>query len=721
MADQPLDPITFEVIRHRLWAINDDQARMAARLSGSPIVFEGYDFNVALVTGDGRGLFCGLYIMQHGATIDDFVRRVLREWQPAEIHEGDMFFTNDPWCGALHASDGILAMPIFAGDRLIAWSGIVMHDADVGSPVPGSMVVSAPDRFSESPLFPPVKLVEGFEVRRDVESIYLRNSRAPELNALNMRARIGALRTTNDRIQKLVSQYGVDAVLATEERIVQHVADVVSERLAEIPDGTWYAQGYLDNDGVSDSVYVIKCALSKRGNRLTVDFTGTSPQAPGPINCTRPATEGSVFGVVLTFLCYDLPWAIGGLRGLVDIVSEEGTLNNARDPAAVSTASVSATLSTQDVVAHAFAKMLLCSRTYREEAQATWMPGFSGGFLASVDRNGEHTLVLVSDVFGGGGGARTFADGIDSGGIMHSMASRTSNVEVIESRAPLLQIYRREMPDAAGPGQYRGGAGVESAAIAHKATAPALYMTFASGVAMPGGRGLSGGLPGAAAYSVIIRGSSIRRELAQGRVPTRREEVEQGQLEVLAAKAITGLAEDDLLISLTASGSGYGDPLRRDPERVAIDVAEGLVSPRRADDVYGVVLDASRVDRAATESRRQHLRERRRDAHPADIAVVTPDGMALHPVSETVEVVAVDGSQRYRCTVCGHGLGGGHEDYKTHAAVRELALRDLTSANDLCSRDYVVREYSCPGCGTAIAADVQHREEGSLPDVRLGR
>jgi N-methylhydantoinase B len=99
-----LDPITFEVIRHRLWAINDDQARMAARLSGSFIVYEGYDFNAALVTADGRGLYCGVYILQHGATIDEFVRKILADWPAEEIRPGDMFFTNDPWWGALHAN-----------------------------------------------------------------------------------------------------------------------------------------------------------------------------------------------------------------------------------------------------------------------------------------------------------------------------------------------------------------------------------------------------------------------------------------------------------------------------------------------------------------------------------------------------------------------------------------------------------------------------------------
>ena len=201
------------MIRHRLWAINDDQARMAARLSGSFIVYEGYDFNAALVTADGRGLYCGVYILQHGATIDEFVRLILADWPAEEIREGDMFFTNDPWWGALHANDGILAMPIFWEGQLVAWSGIVMHDDDVGSPVPGSFVCGAADRFGEAPLFPGIKMVENFEPLVDVERAYLRNSRVPEHNALNMRARVAALRMTHQRIGELIDEHGLDAFL----------------------------------------------------------------------------------------------------------------------------------------------------------------------------------------------------------------------------------------------------------------------------------------------------------------------------------------------------------------------------------------------------------------------------------------------------------------------------------------------------------------------------
>ena len=481
-----LDPVTFEVIRHRLWAINDEQGRMAARLSGAPIIYEAYDLNAALMTADGRGLCCGVYVMHHGATIDGFVRRVLAEWPAEEIREGDMFFTNDPWWGALHANDGILAMPIFWDGELVAWSGIVMHDSDVGSPVPGSFVTGAVDRFGEAPLFPAIKLVERFEPRRDVERAYLRNSRTPEQNALNMRARVAALRTTHGRIGELVERYGIATFHAVGEGIIAYIERVVRSRLREIPDGSWQARGYHDHDGSSDAIYPICCRLTKRAEQLCFDMSGTAPQAPGPINCTRPALEGVILGVILTVLCHDLPWAIGGLREIAQIEAADGTLVTALSPAAVSMASIMAGLSVQDVVAHAVAQMLLCSERHRSEAQASWSPGICGGTFAATLRDGSTSIALLSESFGGGGGAREFADGIDSGGVFHSMGSRIANVEALESRGQLLEIYRREARDGGGAGRFRGGAGLEFAVTPHKLEGAGRLITRSSGVDDPG-------------------------------------------------------------------------------------------------------------------------------------------------------------------------------------------------------------------------------------------
>jgi N-methylhydantoinase B len=721
-----LDPVTFEVIRHRLWAINDDQARMGARLSGSFIVYEGYDFNAALVTGDGRGLYCGVYILQHGATIDEFVRHVLKEWPADQVREGDMFFTNDPWWGALHANDGILAMPIFWEGRLVAWSGIVMHDDDVGSPVPGSFVSGAQDRFGEAPLFPALKMVEGFEPRWDVERAYLRNSRTAGFNALNMRARVAALRTTYQRVEELIAQYGLDDFLAAQEGIIEYVERVVRRRLREIPDGSWYSQIYHDHDGNDNVMYPMCCRVAKEGDRLVIDLTGTSPQAPGSINCARPAMEGAVMGVILTFLCYDLPWAIAGLRNIVEIVSEEGTLNNALSPAGVSMASTMATLSTQDVVAQAFAKMMLCSERYRTEAQANWTPGIDGGLFIAPNPEGEPFVGAITDFFSGGGGARTFTDGIDSGGIFHSMASQMANCETVESRVPVLQVYRRELPDAGGPGRFRGGVAVEFATVPHRMPIrPGGLNRIGSGVSLPAGRGLSGGAPGAASRNVILRGCNLRELFAQGRVPVSGDEVECREVDVLAAKSFSVLDEGDLLIGVIGSGAGFGDPLRRDPGRVVTDLRKGLVSVEMARSVYGVVMAGDELDEAGTTAARQDVRERRladgRAVEPGAGGGKVEGGRVLHPVSDTVEAVELDGRRSLRCSLCSYRFGDYEHDHKRAALMRELPLTAISPHNRLCLPEFVLREFYCPGCATALAADVQRTDEPVLDESRLLR
>jgi N-methylhydantoinase B len=720
---EELDPITFEVIRHRLWAINDEQGRMAARLSGSFIVYEGHDFNAALVTADGSGLLCGVYILWHGATIDEFVRKVMAEWPADEIREGDMFFTNDPWWGALHANDGILAMPIFWEGELVAWSGIVLHDDDVGSPVPGSFVSGSRDRFGEAPLLPAIKLVENFEPVWDIERVYLRNSRTPERNALNMRARVAALRTTHRRIQEVIAQYGVRAFLTAQDGIVDYVERVLRRRLQEIPDGEWFSQIYLDHDGNENRVYRMCCRVIKRGDHLTLDMTGTSPQAPGAINCARPALEGAALGVVLITLCYDLPWSIGALRRVVDIVSTPGTLNDALSPAGVSMASVMGCLSTQDVVIHGVAKMLMASERYRAEAQATWTPGIDFAMMVAPSPEGEPAVGAIIDAFSGGGGARSFADGIDSGGIIHSMGSQVANAETVEQRVPVLQIYRRELEDAGGPGRFRGGVAIEFASTPHKLPiAPAGVNTVASGIAMPAGRGLSGGLPGAAAANVILRASELSALFARGEVPLSADAIPAREIEVPEAKSFNLLAEGDVLIGRMASGAGYGDPLRRDPARVSADVSAGLVTAQAAHDVYGVVLERGAVDEPATEALRQTARADRLATGRAPLdspPTIIEDGSVLHPVADTVEAVEHDGGQRsLRCTVCRRRLCAQTEDHKRFGLMRELPLSAASPHNNLCSDEYVLREFSCPGCATAFAVDVQQRDEPILDESR---
>jgi N-methylhydantoinase B len=709
-----IDPVTFEVIRHRLWAINDEQAMIAARMSGSPVIYEVYDFNAGLLTPDGHGLVAGIYILHHAATIDFFVQRILAEWPADDIREGDMFFTNDPWYGALHSNDGILVTPIFWDGRIVAWSGLAMHDEDVGSPVPGSFVVGARDSFGEAPLFPCVKMVEDYRLRSDVEAIFLRNARTPEHNALNLRARLASLTVTHRRIHDLIRDYGVDTFLACQGEIVDYVERVVRGYLREIPDGSWFHQVHLDHDGNDNELYRIACRLTKTGDRLVADFTGTAKQAPGAINCARPALEGAVSGVFLMFLCFDVPWSVGAVHRVLEIVSEEGTVNNALPPAATSMASISGTLATQQAVANAFAKMLLSSERFRDEAQAAWSSIPNCLVLSGLDRKGIPFTTVDMNNCGGGAGARTFADGMDTGGIFHSMGSMIPNVETMESRAPELVVYRRQRADSQGHGRFRGGAGIEMALTPHKNPEPLVHIVISAFNSQPDNQGIAGGTPAAVNYGVVLRGSEVRALFGAGSVPTDARGVACDFTEVLPAKAHTHVQDGDLHLYLQTGGGGYGDPLRRDPELVLADVRRGLISAAVARDVYGV--DPERP------GLRDELRARRlAEATSAPVERVEGSGELMHPVADTLEAVRVDGEALIRCTVCRGRLSAYGEDYKAGAAMRERSFTELNELNDIApATDLVAREFYCPGCGTALALDIQRAGEGLLPECTFG-
>jgi N-methylhydantoinase B len=719
-----IDPVTFEVIRHRLWAINDDQAMMAARLSGSPVVYEALDFNAAILTPDGRGIYAGIYILQHATSLDIFVQKVLAQWEAEEIRDGDLFFSNDPWSGALHANDGILAAPIFAEGELVAWSGIVMHDNDVGSSAPGSFVVGARERFAEAPLFPPIKIAENFELRADLEAAYLYNHRTPELNALNLRARLASLRITRDRLRDLVAQYGLPAFRAARDGVIDYTEAIARRRLLEIPDGTWYDQIYIDHDGNQKEIYPICCRVTKEADQLTVDFTGTATEAPGAINCAAPAMEAAVVGVFFVLICHDLPWSVGAARRLLKIVSEPGTVNNASNGAGVSMASIMATISTQDAVSVAMGKMLLASPNLKDEAQACWASGHNLLVLAGIDRFGESLALPLLDACGGGGGARTFADGIDSGGILHSMSATIPNVETTESRAPVLQIFRRQSRDSGGPGRFRGGVGIEFGLVPHRTPAPLTDIAVASGVSQPEGHGLCGGGPAAVKSNIVLRGTDIWAQFASGSLPTSADELRFASREVMEAKQRTELRRDDVHVSVAPGGGGYGDPLRRDPEAVARDVRAGLVSAEVAESIYGLVLSGEQADVAETEARREQLRSARLAASRPVSADVKRDpvdgGELIHAVGDTLNAVGANGEKLICCAVCAQRLSRYDEDFKTGAVVRELPIDAVSPQNRLGDVEaFVLREYSCPGCGTAIAIDVQLTTEPLLPEGRF--
>jgi N-methylhydantoinase A/oxoprolinase/acetone carboxylase beta subunit/N-methylhydantoinase B/oxoprolinase/acetone carboxylase alpha subunit len=611
-ADDVLDPITYEVIKNRLWAINDEQAMTAAKISGTPLIYESFDFNSGILDAEGRGIFAGVYVTYHTTGLDLAVEGVMKTFGARDdINEGDVFVTNDPWVGAIHPSDVVVIAPVHHDGELVAWTAIVMHDADVGGPVPGSFVVGATDIFGECPIFPPLRLMRKGKYCQEIEDVYLRNSRTPALNALNMRARLACQSVARRRLAQLIARYGVGIVRQVFVRIHEEVHSVVSRRLREIPDGTWHDHAYIDHDGNNPILYEGHLSLTKRDERLIFDFTGTSAQAPGMINGTQSALRGGVMAALLPMVCFDVPWATGGLEQIVEIIAEPGTLNNASHPAGLTGGSVFGEAITENLVATCIGKMLASSDALREEAMACWYPFANVQVIAGMDQFGREMATVLLDCAAGGAGAKSFRDGIDCGGWLESVSISMPNVESNERHYPILEVYRRRRADTSGHGKYRGGVGMEIMVIPHDAPVPIQDIVIASSISQPEAPGIFGALPASVQGNYVLRNSDVRQQLAAGKIPLSEADVASDLIDYLQAKDTTVLADADAHVAWYSGGGGYGDPLTRDPALVWRDIRAGLVSPQAARDVYGVALGVDGPDATATVEMRDSVRTAR--------------------------------------------------------------------------------------------------------------
>jgi N-methylhydantoinase B len=722
-----VDPVTFEVLRHRLWAINDEQGAIAARISGSPAIYETFDFNIGILTAAGKGVFTGVYIGHHAIPLEIVVKSV-RERFGEDIQDGDMFFTNDPWCGALHANDGVLAAPVFWENEIICWTAIVMHDMDVGGPVAGSWVVGARETFEEAPLYPPIKIVRQDTLQHDIYSILRRNCRIPEKNYLNMKARVSSQIMTRRRLYEIIREYGRGTFVNLLEQVINHTNFVVKSRLREIPDGSWWEYGYLDHNGITNQVYKLVVKLTKKGTRLTFDFTGTDKQATGSINCTFSGLRGGVLGPLLAMLCYDLPWSTGALEDIVEIISEEGTINNATFPAGCSMASLQGAHATQHVTANAIAKMLCCSRAYKEEAQACWQPYLTGIFTSGLDPRGQSYVDGFPDGGAGGGGARTFSDGIECGGMIHSLRAAIPNVETNEYVQPILQIYRRYCPDTSGHGMYRGGVGLEFAYTPLSTSKPLTCVYVSAGVSAPSGRGLFGGYPSSINANIVLRNSNILELFKNGIIPTSMNEIQPAATEILQAKANIQMVSGDVAVTMESGGGGYGDPLKRNPELVRRDVVNGMVSRDVARRVYGVVFRNARmsVDKAKTARLREEIlakRKERKAMREKDIieklkaqGIEYKDLKTTQVVSDFLEVRVPEsrqGSPVIFCSSCGTPICFTSENMREYMARSQpIPINFLSPVNDFCADpSFSMIEYSCTDCGTLLSVDIVRKEE----------
>jgi N-methylhydantoinase B len=719
-----LDPKTFEILRHRLWYINDEGARTISRLSGSPVATEVFDMNTGLMNAEGDLVYIDTFICAQATTLTPFVQTLQADYaENPGIGENDMFLTNDPYVSVAHQTCVMVAGPVHWEGKLAGWTGASLHVIDVGGPTAGQAQIHADNIFAEQPLTPPVKLVEGGRFRKDIEGLYLRNSRLPDLLALDLRAKVAAAGVVRTRLIETFRDFGFDTVQAAMADVIDYTESRIRARLRELPDGEWRHRGYIE---WGEKIYCCRLTMTKVGDRLIFDFTETDDQAPAIINCCLPGLVGGVLAAMMVYLCWDIPWSPAGLRRVTEVRSRPGSVFHATWPAGVSKSTTTSIWEARNLASITIGKMLGASVAHRDRAMAGWQGVKALEELFGTDEAGQPFGGPLLDGMAGGTGALCSCDGIDTGGHTSSVRATIANVESYEFRYPILYMYRRQTRDSGGPGMFRGGAGVSLMYIANGVEEIPTKVLHTFGVEQPESPGMFGGHPSCTNQFEILRRSDVEARFASGEMPAEIGDM-SGDLEVYPGFKATSMRRGDVYRTASQGGGGYGDPLMRAPFRVADDVENGLVSVEWAARAYGVVLDEhGGVDEAATEKLRKEIREDRRKA--AGIAVEdVPVAQAWDAIGEGVRVaesVYVDGAGdefRLRC-VCGQDLGSAEDSPKIAAAQATRPVQAIgpeVNPHMIAGARFVLREFYCPSCFTRLEVEIARPDDPVIDDARL--
>jgi len=702
-----LNPIVYEVLRNRLLAITQEMRVALQSVSGSPTVTEASDFFTGIFTPDGSFASMGFQVAFEAPVVGALIRYVCAR-RGNDVHDGDMFVGNDPYVGALHQNDVQLAGPIYVDGEILAWAGVMAHETDMGGMDFASWSPKAREIYQEGLRIPAVKLVDAGRTREDVLEMILTASRLPDPLALDIRAFIATLNVARERLQALARRYGAAAIAQAMRRMIDGSETRARARLRELPDGRFRASDFLEHDGHENRLYRVDCVLQKRGDTLRFDFGGSSLQAPGFINATRAGLHGGVAGALLPTLGFDIAWNAGILRP-VEIVAPDGLICTAVHPAPVGSATVETIWVVSNVVTALMAKLFACGPApYRERAQAVSTGTMATFNLGGRNQFGEPFGLHLMDPLAGGSGAFAARDGVDGGGPINTPAPSIADVERNERSAPLFYVYRRRSPDTGGAGRRRGGCSMEIAlTLAGIDEALALIMTH--GAEVPNASGIGGGYPGA-----TVRQSLARDTMREGRV--------EGDLAVAPFGPKPGLmtmTSHDAFVVSWQGGGGCGDPLEREPERVAHDVAEGTVSAAAANELYGVVVTRDGLpDAAATAQRRDVLVRARLRGSTGDVERLSAERLAgAVPLAESLVVAADDEAGFIVATTAGAIVARGTTCWRAGAVALAGAPEHATRIR-LHERLTITR-FFCPLSGRLLAFDVHERNEKPVDDVDL--
>ncbi len=715
--NRTLDPVTFEVVWHRLLDITEEMGIKYMRTSGSPVLVGAYDASTGICLPDGQLVAMGPYITTQGHVLRLIVESVLakRHASPG-IGPGDMYICNDPYLGATHQPDVATVAPVHFDGELQAWVGASGHWLDIGGPEPGGFNMNAYSVFDEGLRLPPTRLVENGEVREDLVELIMTQIREP-LAELDLRGQLVANRAGCERLAEVYDEYGPGTVGQIMREGIDHVERRLRNRLRSLPDGVWREVQFLDHDGHKPNLRKIVCTVTKRGDQLRIDFSGSDPQVAGFANCTRAGLRAATLSAVCIMLGYDLTWNDGVSR-CVDITAPPRTIVTAEYPTPVSMSTISAIIVTLNLVFGALSKLLLASPKHHEQAMANWCGTSIGVSMMGPNDRGIMTVCPESSHFAAGCGARTYADGVDTGGIIINTTANIPSIEQTEAEYPIMYLFRRQLADSGGPGKYRGGmsAGV---AITPYDTGGELETTFSGvGAETPNAFGLAGGLPGATVRFLRYLEADVPALLAAGQpLPGDLDEIAGSPVVTAINRSHAPFETGSVEYHNWQGGGGYGDPIDRSPDRVAADVRAGAVSEAAAHAIYGVVVHGNSVDAAATEQRRARMRAERLAAGRPARDVLVSDRI----VADWIDEAAATGRTSYgdivefdfdrdvaSCKSCGRALGSAKEDFRLGCLVE---MTPTSAAGPVRGDDYAqdrvrIRHYYCPQCARRLDAEV---------------
>ncbi|HLY47132.1 MAG TPA: hydantoinase B/oxoprolinase family protein [Stellaceae bacterium] len=574
------DPIEFELFKNALFGVADEMALTVFRTTYSGVLKDNMDYSTALFDGEGTLVAQGLTLPGHLGSMPTAIA-ALKDAFAARIYPGDVFLFNDPFHGGMHLPDVFVFKPIFSpaaqGEGLvpIAWAGTVCHHTDVGGRVPGSNASDSTEIYQEGLRIPPLKLYERGARNETLFALIETNVRVPVKVFGDLRAQLAACHIAEAALIDLAAHYGPEKLANYMTELVDYAERMTRAAIRDLPDGAYDFLDHIDDDGIAVGKPIpLKVTITKQGDAILVDWTGTSPQVKGAINNTLSYTKSASYCAVRSILPQNIPTNEGTFRAIA-VTAPLGTIANMVLPGACAARGLTG-FRMVDCLFGALAKML------PDRVFAASDGGNTGVSIGGYHR--DRSPFIYVDFTCCAWGARPYADGLD--GNSHIYANMASQpIEVTESEQPLQITAYEFIQDAMGPGKWRGGAPFRRE---YRLLADEAILQVRSDRHDFRPFGLYGGGPGRPSMNYL--------NPDENPAP-------------LPSKLTMNIKRGDVFRHEVAGAGGWGDPLDRDPALVLRDVLNDFVSERAARENYGVVLAGAplAVDAAGTAGLRRQM------------------------------------------------------------------------------------------------------------------